>query len=217
MSVYLYNLAFSVTNGDAQNGTFSNTGQPGLNKNNAWFLYTGPGLPAGVVDNLAALGALTPSQWSFQQTGDTALNLNSASLASDYILIRVFNWEPTPPSPSLPAMKARVTAVFGKGTNGVPAGPSTLQSPLLMGNSARPVVDFDGSTPNPNWPAQTAGANEWIYCLGGIHGVDNDYTFNVGATVFVPSGSFAGTYAYGRDPQLHIVVPGGAAKNGEAA
>jgi len=209
MAVYLYNLAFSVTSSDAQNGNFSTTSLAGFSKSLAWYSYNQSGVPSGVIDGLAALGSLNPSQWSFLQDGDTVLNVNSADPPTDFILVRLFNWEPSPPSPPLPAMRGRVTAVFGHGANGTPSTRSSLQSPLVMGSAlARPVVDFDASS-NTTWPTQTAGQNEWIYCLGGIHGGTNDYTFNVGASIYVPTGSFANVYAYGHDPQLHVTRPGG--------
>ena len=52
MSVYLYNLGFSLA--DADDGNFL-TGGSGLSNSDAWFVYNQSGLPSGVTDNVVAL------------------------------------------------------------------------------------------------------------------------------------------------------------------
>jgi len=86
------------------------------------------------------------------------------------------------------------------------------QSPFLIGVNARPVIDFDNAPPGaPNWLAPGSDG-AWTFCLGGVHGNDNDYSMNVGASVWVPGAPSA--YIYGHDPQLHVVMQ---AKSADAA
>jgi hypothetical protein len=69
------------------------------------------------------------------------------------------------------------------------------------------VIDFDNTPSVPNWvPVGSDGA--WTFCLGGVHGNANDYSTNVGVSVYVPSGQYSGQiYTFGHDPQLHVVMP----------
>lgn len=204
MSVYLYNLGFSLANAAYGNFLPYQGGQTGLGQSDTWFQYNGAGLPSGVSDNLVALQALTPSDWN-KLTSPPSLNGGV-----DYVLVRVFNTDGLP-SPSSSFM-LRLTAVMGHGYagNGVPAA-TPLQSPFQMGSRARPVIDTDNSTNPPNWPPATGSDGAWTYCFGMIHGIINDYSCNIGATAYVASGQYAGFSAFGQDPQFHVVSPGAVA------
>jgi hypothetical protein len=104
----------------------------------------------------------------------------------------------------------RFTGVFGRGTSQllVP-GAGDLQSPLQMSTPLAPnanpraVIDVDG-TSGANWPGPIASDKSWVNWLGAAHAdvnnAANDYTVNVGASVFVGGA----TYTFGRDPRLHV-------------
>jgi hypothetical protein len=196
MAVYLYNLGFSLAN--AANGNFLDYqgGQTGFGQSNTWFVYTPTGLPSGVVDNVAALQALTLSNW-------TTLSSSPGFCAgTDYMLLRIFNTDVPQPTILL-----RTTAVMGHGTSGAGAPAATpLQAPFMAGNNARPVIDVDNSNAG-NWPGPTGNDGAWTYCLGMIHGIINEYSCNIGATAYVAAaGPYQGMSAFGRDPQLHVVT-----------
>ena len=202
MSVYLYNLGFSLAN--AGNGNFLpyQQSQTGLGQSQTWFQYNGQNLPAGVSDNLVALQALTATDWT---TLTSAPDLDGGV---DYVIVRIFNTDGLA-SPSS-SFLLRLTAVMGHGYegNGAPAA-TPLQSPFLVGSKARAVIDTDNSTNPPNWPQATGTDGAWTYCFGMIHGVINNYSCNIGATAYVaPPQQYAGFSAFGQDPQFHVVSPG---------
>lgn len=192
MAVYLYNLGFTLAN--ATNGNFTDRlgSQTGFGQSDTWFQYNGSGTPPGVIDNVVPLGALTLSDWNVMSTPP------NFQAGTDYMLLRIFNTD----SPQ-PTMVLRTTAVMGHGMTGVSPINTPLQAPFMLGTKARPVIDTDNSTA-ANWPGPTGTDGAWTYCLGMIHGVINDYSCNVGATVYVSSGQYAGTSCFGRDPQLHV-------------
>ena len=196
MSVYLFNLGFSFSNSNAQNGNFipyAST-QTGLNQSNTWFMYNGQNLPPGVSDNVVALGALNTSDWTVC-SAPTQFNAGS-----DYIILRIFNVDSFP-SPA-PTLRLRLTAVMGRGNeaNGLPAG-TNLQAPFMVdANHARPVIDCDGTSAN-SWPLPTGTDGAWTYCIGEVHGVTNDYSLNIGASAWSSGGQYG---VYGVDPHLHV-------------
>jgi len=198
MAVYLYNLGFTLAN--ASNGNFlaSSSGQTGLGQSDMWFQYNGAGLPPGVSDNLVALGALNPSDWT---TLTTVPNLNSGN---DYMVVRIFNTDSFP-APA-PTFLLRLTAVMGHGSSTASPASTPLQAPFQVGAKARPVIDTDNSTNPPNWPAPTGTDGAWTYCFGMIHGAPNDYACNIGVTAYLSSGQYQGFSAFGHDPQLHVVT-----------
>ena len=202
MSVYLYNLGFSVSNQNAALGRFepyANT-QSGLGQSSCWLSYNGSGVPSGVSDSVAALAALTAGDWSFVQQDTSAMNASGG----DYLIVRVFPVDSAMP----PQTQLRLGVIFGRGISGQPSGPAStqLQTPLVMGTRPRAVVDTDSVlSGNPSWPNPTGTDGAWTYCVGMVHGATNDYSFNTGATVWVPSGANQGFLAYGHDPQLHVV------------
>lgn len=198
MSVYLYNLGFSLANAAYGNFLPYQGSQTGLGQSDTWFQYNGSTLPSWVVDNVAPVtSALNASDWT------TMTSPPDFVAGTDYLLVRIFNTDGLP-SPSA-SFVLRLTAVMGHGynANGTPAA-TPLQSPFLAGSKARPVIDTDNSANPPNWPQATASDGAWTYCLGMIHGIINDYSCNIGVTAYVSSGTYAGFSAFGHDPQLHV-------------
>jgi hypothetical protein len=194
MAVYLFNLGFSFNNAQYGNFAASGGGQTGLNQSNTWFQYNGQNLPPGVSDNVVALGALTPTDWTVCPA-PTQFNAGS-----DYIILRIFNTDTFSPAPTL---RLRLTAVMGRGneSNGLPAG-TNLQAPFMAdATHARPVIDCDG-TSGTNWPLPTGTDGAWTYCIGEVHGVTNDYSLNIGASAWSSNGLIG---IYGVDPHLHVV------------
>jgi hypothetical protein len=197
MAVYVYNLGFSTSDSYGVAGEFEpyQGSQSGLNQSSAWLSYNVAGLPPGVTDGLAALGALTSSQWNFVQ-GNTGMNLK----AGDYVILRFF------PAASNPSCNLRATAVVGRGISTAAPASSASAAPFMAGSQPRPVIDFDNS-PGSNWPVATGTDGAWTYCIGMIHGNPADYTFNVGASIYITSGAQQGSVmAYGQDPQMHVVT-----------
>jgi len=198
MAVYLYNLGFTLAN--AGNGNFlaSSPGQTGLGQSDTWFQYNGAGLPPGVSDNLVALAALNPGDWTKLSA------VPDLSSGNDYMVVRIFNTDSFP-APA-PTFLLRLTAVMGHGSSTDSVATTPLQAPFQVGAKARPVIDTDNSTNPPTWPAPTGTDGAWSYCFGMIHGVANDYTCNIGATAYLSSGQYQGFSGFGHDPQLHVVT-----------
>lgn len=207
MAIYAYNLQFSLAN--SQSGMFTpyNTGQSGLNVSSVWIQYNGQGTAPTVYDYPSIMLPLNASQWQLvPQAQQSPLNVNSVAIGStptDYVLVRVF------PLEAVTAPQVRMTAVLGRGTNGPPSSSNNMfQSPFMMGSNARPVIDFDNTPSVPNW-ALPGPDGAWTFCLGGVHGNGNDYSTNVGVSVYVPTGqTYSGLYTFGHDPQLHVVMSG---------
>ncbi len=199
MAVYVYNLGFSTTDAYGVAGEFEpyQSSQNVLNQSSAWLVYNVQGqLPPGVWDGLSALSALNAAQWNFVQ-GNTGMNIKTG----DYVILRFF------PAASTPACNLRATAVIGRGTSTAAPGSPSNSAPFMAGSQPRPVIDLDNS-PGSNWPGPTGTDGAWTYCIGMVHGNPADYTFNVGASIFVTAqGSQQGTtMAYGQDPQMHVVT-----------
>jgi len=200
MSVYLYNLGFSLANAAYGNFLPYQGSQTGLGQSDSWFQYNGTNLPPGVSDNLVPLQALNSSDWTRLTSSPSFV------VGSDYVIVRIFNTDGVA-SPSS-SFLLRLTAVIGHGNSAAGAPASTpLQSPFQVGSNARAVIDTDNSTNPPNWPQATGSDGAWTYCFGMIHGIINDYSCNIGATAYVaPGQQYAGFSAFGHDPQLHVVM-----------
>lgn len=206
MAIYVYNLQFSLAN--PGNGMFTpyNPSQSGLGVSSVWIQYNGSGIQPTVYDYPSVLSPLLASQWGLVPASlQNALPLSSVPVASnptDYVLVRVF------PLEAVTNPQVRMTMVLGRGTSGPSSSSSQAQSPFIMGSNARPVIDFDNTPSTPNWvPVGADGA--WTFCLGGVHGNSNDYSANVGISVYVPPGqTYSGIYTFGHDPQLHVTMPG---------
>jgi hypothetical protein len=213
MSVYLYNVLFSLSGSDFSVGRFkpysTAIGSPTIaNQSCAWFQYLLAGAPNGLGDYYQQLtSALTPSQWGNPQPDTNSLQLNPG----DYLVIRVASADS-----SVANYQTRVTGVFGRGTGqNLAAGAGDLQSPLVMSTPAvvsvlpRTVVDLDGSTP-ANWSGPILADGSWTMWLGMAHvapgNAANDYNLNVGASVYVNSNppSAGNLFTFGHDVRMHV-------------
>lgn len=212
MSIYLYNLAFSLNTSDTQAGRFqqydSGLQNPNItNQSCAWFTAASSKLPQGFGDWFQQVSvALISNQWGSPQSDAGSLSLEP----DDYLVMRVFSADA-----NVANYRVRVTGVFGQGTSEVADTDETLQSPLVMSTQATPstypraVIDVDGSAA-ANWPTPIAADGSWVNWLGAVHTPAdlgaNDYTLNVGVSVL--SGN--SIYTFGTDPRMHV---GGAMKH----
>ena len=160
---------------------------------------------------------LSAAQWGSPQNDANDLALNPG----DYLMLRVCSLDP-----NVSNYQMRFTGVFGRGTSvALPSGAGNLQSPLVMSTQATPnttfpraVIDIDASL-GSTWPAPLSDGS-WATCLGKVvsapGGAANDYTFNVGASVYVKAGAPASgnLFTFGRDPRMHV---GGMSKTDEVA
>jgi hypothetical protein len=216
MSVYLYNLMFSLTGSNVNAGSFepypsSLPPSPSIvNVSSAWF--TANSAPSGLQSYFQIMSQpLTSGLWGSPQSDSNNLNLNPG----DYLMLRVFSQDI-----NVPNYQLRCTAVFGRGTSQLPApGAGNLQSPLVMSTATSPnstlpraVIDTDQSLAT-NWPAALSDGS-WVLCLGQVvvapAGAANDYTLNVGASVYVkayPPAS-GNLFTFGRDPRMHVTGVG---------
>jgi hypothetical protein len=210
MSIYLYNLGFSVSN--SMNGNFS-SGGTGINASNAWFQYSGPGTPIGLNNYQGVIPQLgSAAIWSLLSAPPASFNSTENSNGGDYLFLRIFNTDGAPQN-----YIVRTTVIFGQGTGSSSSPSSSLQSPFIRNSTSQPVPVIDCDTPAfgiggaPTWPAPTTDNNpisaysSWSYCIGQINGPTSDYAFNVGASVYAVSGSNQGSYySYGIDPRMHV-------------
>jgi hypothetical protein len=215
MSVYLYNLIFSLTGSNVNVGRFqpyptSLPPSPSIsNVSSAWFDYSSPTPPPGLGSYFQVVTqALTTSQWGSPQSDASALQLNPG----DYLMMRVCT-----PDTNVSNYLLRFTGVFGRGTSqNLAPGAGDLQSPLVMSSAAAPnstlpraVIDVDGSAAN-GWPAPIAADGSWVIWLGEVMSAPgnaaNDYTLNVGASVYVSANapSLGNLFTFGHDPRMHV-------------
>lgn len=215
MAVYLYNLIFSLNGSDAAVGRFQPypsilPPNPSIsNVSCAWFDYMVSGTPFGLGSYYQVVTqALGTSQW-----GNPQSDANSLGLApGDYVMIRVCSADP-----NVNHYQMRFTGVFGRGTSqALPPGAGDLQSPLVLSSAAAPnstlprtVIDSDGTT-GPSWPGPILSDGSWVAWLGEIIAAPgnaaNDYTLNVGASVYVNANPPAtgNTFTFGKDPTMHV-------------
>lgn len=210
MSVYLYNLLFSLSGSNCAAGRFQpyNSAVPSptiYNQSSAWFKYIPSGTPFNLGDYYAPVTTpLTSTDWGTPQGDSGSLQL----VVGDYLMMRVSSLDA-----GVSGYHVRFTGVFGRGLGqSAPAGADELQSPLVMSTPTtasslpRTVIDVDvtvGSTPGSSWPGPIPD-NSWVNWLGAVHApvnnAANDYTFNVGASVY--SGGIV--YTFGKDPRMHV-------------
>jgi hypothetical protein len=210
MSVYLYNLLFSLTGSNFTSGRFQPYNAAILNptiynQSSAWFKYIPSGTPSNLGDYYAPVtAALTATDWGTPQDDSGSLQLE----VGDYLMMRVSSLDT-----SVSSYKVRFTGVFGRGLGqSAPAGADELQSPLVMSTPTsasslpRTVIDVDtagGGTPGSSWPSPIPD-NSWVNWLGAVHApaddAANDYTFNVGISVY--GGGVM--YTFGKDPRMHV-------------
>lgn len=207
MSIYLYNLAFSLNGPDTSAGRFQqyNGALPNptiANQSCAWFTCIVSNPPSGYGDWMQQVTtALTANQWLSPQPDSNCLDLTPG----DYLALRIFS-----PDANAANYRARVTGVFGQGTSAPAVGvQESLQSPLVMSTSTTPstypraVIDVDGSAAT-SWPAAIAADGSWVNWLGAVHTPAdegaNEYTLNVGICVL--SGGVV--YTFGTDPRMRV-------------
>jgi hypothetical protein len=211
MTVYLYNLAFSLLTSDTAVGRFqqydSSIRNPTIaSQSAAWFTYNQTGTPNNLGDYYQpVLSQLDPSQWRFYDSDVDSLTMKPG----DYLMMRIFCTDA-----NVANYNGRVTGVFGRGTSAVSGpGAGDLQSPLVMSTPTQPstypraVIDVDGSTAS-NWPLPITGPltpdGSWVNWLGMVHvapaNAANDYTFNVGASVY----NGTQLYTFGKDPRMQV-------------
>jgi hypothetical protein len=215
MAVYLYNLIFSLSGSNVNAGRFqpyptTPPQNPTINSLScAWFQYTPSGTPFGLgLYYQIVTQALNPSQWGNAQSDANSLQLNPG----DYLMMRVASADS-----NVSNYQLRFTGVFGRGL-GEPAAPGAgeLQSPLLMNSAVAPtstlprtVIDVDGSATS-SWPAPIASDGSWVTWLGAVYGAPggaaNDYSMNVGASVYVKANppSAGNLFTFGQDPKMHV-------------
>jgi hypothetical protein len=211
MSVYLYNLAFSLVTSDTAVGRFQqyNAALPNptiANQSSAWFSYLLTGTPGNLGDYFQTVSSqVNPSQWGNGVSDSGSLSLEPG----DYLAMRIFSTDT-----NVGQYQARVTGVFGQGTSEAPTDtPETLQSPLCMSTPTtisgypRAVIDVDGSATS-TWPGPVTGPltadGSWNNWLGMAHTTAdegaNDYTINIGVSV-VYNGTI---YTFGKDPRMKV-------------
>jgi hypothetical protein len=210
MSVYLYNLLFSLSGSNCAAGRFQpyNSAQPSptiYNQSSAWFKYIPSGTPFNLGDYFAPVTTpLTSTDWGTPQDDSGSFQL----VVGDYLMMRVASADA-----AVAGYHVRFTGVFGRGLGqSAPAGADELQSPLVMSTPSttssfpRTVIDVDstgGGTPGSTWPGPVSDSS-WVNWLGAVHApvnnAANDYTFNVGITVY----GGGGLYTFGKDPRMHV-------------
>ena len=210
MAVYLYNALFSLNGADCGLGRFApyNGTMPNptiTTQSSAWFTYQLPGTPFNLGDYFTPVStALNPGDWANSVSDGGSLALNPG----DFLMMRVASVDS-----GAGQYLARFSAVFGRGSGQiVVGGGGDLQSPLQMNTATMPssypraVIDVDG-TSGSSWPAPIASDNSWVNWLGAVHsdaGVANDYTVNVGMSVYVLVNGVGSNYTFGKDPRLRV-------------
>jgi len=215
MSVYLYNLIFSLSGTNVTAGRFQpypTTLPPNpsiSNVSSAWFSYTDAGLPPGLGSYLQVVTqALNAGQWGSPQSDAGALTLNPG----DYLMMRVCSADS-----NVSNYQLRFTGVFGRGrSQSLAPGAGDLQSPLVMSSASAPnntlpraVINIDGSSAT-TWPSPIAADGSWVTWLGEVMSAPadaaNDYTLNVGASVYVTANapSLGNLFTFGHDPKMHV-------------
>ena len=199
MSIFLVNLGFSIQGGAPNSGNFQadNQNTNPLLRSCVWLQYSaGALLPNDTFYQITV--ALTPSQWTYLSGTSSSLQVNN----NDIVLIRIFNADGVNPNETL-----RLAAVFGQGTSSELVGPPTvLQSPLVVNNLPRTLldsVDLSAQVNPQNWAAPSSDG-AWTFVVGMIHGANNQYSFNVGASVCLNPSLGSPVYQYGHDPKMRV-------------
>lgn len=212
MAIYLYNLGFSLTGSNVNVGNFEPCPSPLPpnpvigNMSCAWFTANAPSVPGAQPYYQALTQPLVAGNWASPQSDANDITLEPG----DLLLTRVFTADA-----NVSTYQVRFTGVFGQGMSAQVSEASSLQSPLVMNSAASPnntfpraVVDADGTT-GPTWPAPLSDGS-WVLCLGKVVAAPgdaaNDYTFNVGVSVYV--NSTGNVFTFGRDPRMHVTGVG---------
>ena len=209
---YLLNLGFSLAATNDGNFQADNSNSNPLLRSSVW-LSGGANIP--VQDNFYQVNqALVQAEWAFVQGATSPLQVYANQGYN--IMVRVFQSE----TPASTSYKLMLNAVFGQGSDAVPAG-AGMQSPLLVNNLPRSVVDslqlaFANIQQQLQYWSTSTPDGAWTFCLGAIHGADNTYSFNAGASVCTNPSTGSPIYQYAIDPQLKVGM-GVDAKRGKTA
>jgi hypothetical protein len=210
---YLLNLGFSLAATGKGNFQPDNSNPDPLLRSSVW-LSGGANLPAQ--DSFYQISSpLNQSDWSFAQEATSPLQVYANQAYN--LLVRVFQAD----SPTSTSYKVMLNAVFGQGGSGsVPASPG-VQSPLLVNGLPRTLINslqLAFANPQQQQPYWSAPASDgaWTFGLGTIHGADNTYSFNAGASVCTNPSTGSPIYQYGFDPVLKVGM-GVAARLGKTA
>ncbi len=199
---YLLNLGFSTLPAVAGNGNFQadNANANPLLRSSVW-LVGGASIPLS--DGFFQITqAMKQSDWNFAQAASAALQVYANQGYN--IMVRVFQADAT----VSPSFKLMLNAVFGQGSGSEPAS-AGMQSPLSINNLPRTVIDsLQLAFPNPQQQLQywstPSPDGAWTFCLGMIHGADNTYSFNAGASICTNPTAGSPIYQYGLDPRVKV-------------
>ncbi len=199
MSIFVVNFGFSTQAGYPTQGNFQpdNQNSNSLLRSCVWLQYTAGGAP-NLTDTFYQYTApLASAQWAYVSGTSSALQVYDG----DIVAVRVFNADGVNMNDTL-----LLAAVFGQGSGSeLVAPPTYLQSPLLINNLPRTVLDsVDINSFNPqNWATpSTDGA--WTFVVGYVHGAANQYSFNVGVSVCMNPAMGSPVYQYGHDPKMRV-------------
>jgi len=204
MTNYLLNLGFSTASSVTGEGNFQADNQSSIPLARSCVWLTG-GASLTPADNFYQITpVLNQPDWNFLQP--TANPLQVYANQNYNILVRVFQAD-TPVSPSY---KLMLNAVFGQGSSTeLPPHASALQSPLLVSGLPRTVINslqlaFASPSQQQQYWSAPSSDGAWTFCLGTIHGVDNTYSFNAGASVCTNPAAGSPIYQYGLDPRMKV-------------
>lgn len=197
---YLLNLGFSLLANNNGNFDPDNPNAATLNRSSVW-LSGGAQLPTMQDNFYQIMTPLDSTDWTFVQDATSSLQVYANQGYN--LLVRVF--QATSPSTSYNLL---MNAVFGQGSDTLPASPG-MQSPLQVNGLPRTVVNSmqlkfaNAQLQQPYW-AGPSSDGAWTFCLGTIHGADNTYSFNAGASVCTNPTTGSPIYQYGIDPQVKV-------------
>jgi hypothetical protein len=160
------------------------------------------------------MSPLTQTDWTFLQEASSALQVYANQGYN--VLVRVFQAD----SPASTGYNLMLNAVFGQGSGSEPAS-AGVQSPLLANGLPRSVVDslqlaFASPQQQQAYWSTPASDGAWTFCLGTIHGADNTYSFNAGASVCTNPSTGSPIYQYAIDPKVRVGM-GVEGRRGKAA
>lgn len=202
MTNYLLNLGVSTASNLAAEASFQadNSNANPLIRSCVWLVG---GSALTLADSFFQINQpMTQTAWNFFQAASSPLQVYASQGYN--LLVRVFQGD-TPVSLSY---KLLLNAVFGQGSSTVPASVG-VQSPLLVNTLPRTVIDslqlaFATPAQQQTYWSVPSSDGAWTYCLGAIHGADNTYSFNAGASLCTNPTAGAPIYQYGLDPRVKV-------------
>jgi hypothetical protein len=198
---YLLNLGFSLAAKSSGNFQVDNSNADPLLRSAVWL--SGGALLPPLQDNFyQILTPLPQTDWTFAQEASSPLQVYASQGYN--LLVRIFQSD----SPTMTSYKLMLNAVFGQGSSTGPASPG-VQSPLQVNALPRSVIDslqLGFSTPQQQLAYWSTPASDgaWTFCLGLIHGSDNTYSFNAGASICTNPTAGSPIYQYAMDPRVKV-------------